>query len=47
MAEGMRRNKDFWGNIRKGLEESLVASAECTEFLAQQCRARPDVAVIK
>ena len=43
----MRQNEDFWGNIRKGLEESLLASAECAEFLAQQGRARLDVAAIK
>ena len=39
--------EDFWGNIRKGLEEGLIAAADCAELLAQQGRARLDVAVAK
>lgn len=37
----------FWGNIRKGLEEGLIAAADCAELLAQQGRARLDLAVAK
>ena len=39
--------EDFWGNIRKGLEEGLIAAADCAELLAQQGRVRLDVAVAK
>ena len=39
--------EDFWGNIRKGLEDGLIAAADCAELLAQQGRARLDVAVVK
>ena len=39
--------EDFWGNIRKGLEEGLIAAADCAELLAQQGRSRLDVAVAK
>ena len=39
--------EDFWGNIRKGLEEGLIAAADCAELLAQQGHARLDVAVAK
>lgn len=39
--------EDFWGNIRKGLEEGLIAAADCAELLAQQGRARLDLAVAK